>query len=240
MDSGFIRCPCVDYKNQKEYSSSRDIQIHLMKRGFVPNYVCWTKHGESGVMLEDDEEEFHNIDYAEHPFFADTTMGAAEDVEDVEDTDALGEMLQVAEKYCDNENNKENTKIVRWHKEDRKEDDMLRHPADGSQWREVDRMYPEFAKHARNIRWFTWEIVDSLADHRNRTIHRDGKVVFQMVKNLRVVFGKGSGSQPVPNEDGKAPMWKKKSIFWDLPYWEVLDVCHAIDVMHLTKSLCMN
>ncbi|WVZ54766.1 hypothetical protein U9M48_005517 [Paspalum notatum var. saurae] len=22
MDSGFIRCPCIDYKNQKEYSSS--------------------------------------------------------------------------------------------------------------------------------------------------------------------------------------------------------------------------
>ena len=31
-------------------------------------------------------------------------------------------------------------------------------------------------------------------------------------------------------------MWKKKSIFWELPYWEVLDVRHAIDVMHLTKN----
>ena len=60
-----------------------------------------------------------------------------------------------------------------------------------------------------------------------------------MVKNLRVVFGKGSGSQPVPNENGKAPMWKK-SIFWDLPYWEVLDVRHAIDVMHITKNVCVN
>jgi hypothetical protein len=35
-------------------------------------------------------------------------------------------------------------------------------------------------------------------------------------------------------------MWKKKSIFWELPYWEVLDVRHAIDVMHLTKNLCVN
>ena len=33
-------------------------------------------------------------------------------------------------------------------------------------------------------------------------------------------------------------MWKK-SIFWDLPYWKVLEVCHAIDVMHLTKNLCV-
>ena len=53
-------------------------------------------------------------------------------------------------------------------------------------------------------------------------------------------FGKGPGSQPVPNEKGMAPMWKKKSIFWELPYWKVLDVHHAIDVMHLTKNLCVN
>lgn len=35
-------------------------------------------------------------------------------------------------------------------------------------------------------------------------------------------------------------MWKKNSIFWELPYWEFLDVRHAIDVMHLTKNLCVN
>ena len=35
-------------------------------------------------------------------------------------------------------------------------------------------------------------------------------------------------------------MWKKKSIFWELPYWEILDVRHAIDVMHLIKNLCVN
>ena len=40
--------------------------------------------------------------------------------------------------------------------------------------------------------------------------------VFNTVKDLEVIFGKGSGSQPVPNENGMAPMWKKKSIFWAL------------------------
>ena len=33
---------------------------------------------------------------------------------------------------------------------------------------------------------------------------------------------------------------EEKSIFCELPYWEVLDVRHAIDVMHLTKNLCVN
>ena len=61
-----------------------------------------------------------------------------------------------------------------------------------------------------------------------------GQDVFNMVKDLEVIFGKGSGSQHVPNENGMAPMWKRKSIFWELPYWEVLDVTH------LTKNFCVN
>ena len=70
---------------------------------------------------------------------------------------------------------------------------------------------------------------------------RDGKRVFSMIKDVHVVFGKGRSSQPVPNdENGHAPMWKKKSILWELLYWEALEVRNAIDVIHLTKNLCMN
>jgi hypothetical protein len=62
-----------------------------------------------------------------------------------------------------------------------------------------------------------------------------------MVKDVKVVFGKGPGSQPILNDaTGHPPMWKKKSIFWKLPYWQVLEVRSAIDVMHLTKNLCVN
>jgi hypothetical protein len=35
-------------------------------------------------------------------------------------------------------------------------------------------------------------------------------------------------------------MWKMKSMFWDLPYLEFLDIRYAIDVMHVMKNLCMN
>jgi hypothetical protein len=62
-----------------------------------------------------------------------------------------------------------------------------------------------------------------------------------MVKDVKVVFGKAYGSEPVLNDaDGHTPMWKKKSIFWELPYWQVLEVRSTIDVMHLTKNLCVN
>ncbi|CAN6704527.1 unnamed protein product [Malus baccata var. baccata] len=41
---------------------------------------------------------------------------------------------------------------MRWHKERRVNDDVMRHPADGEAWKEFDRMYPDFAADPRNIR----------------------------------------------------------------------------------------
>ena len=32
--------------------------------------------------------------------------------------------------------------------------------------------------------------------------------------------------------------WKKKSIFFDLPYWSKLQVRHCIDVIHVKKNVC--
>ena len=48
---------------------------------------------------------------------------------------------------------------------------------------------------------------------RAKPMFHDGKRVFSMIKDVHVMFGKGRGSQPFPNdENGHAPMWKKKSI----------------------------
>jgi hypothetical protein len=72
---------------------------------------------------------------------------------------------------------------------------------------------------------------------RSKPTRRTGDKVFDMVKDLRVILRKSIGRQPLPNDaDGHAPMWKKKSIFWELEYWKVLEV----DVMHLMKNLCVN
>ena len=70
---------------------------------------------------------------------------------------------------------------------------------------------------------------------------RTGDHVLAMVNDLHVIFGKGPGGLAVPNDaEGHAPMWKKKSIFWDLPYWKDLEVRSSIDMMHVTKNLCVN
>ena len=35
-------------------------------------------------------------------------------------------------------------------------------------------------------------------------------------------------------------MWKKKYIFWELDYLKFLEVRSLIDVMHVTKNICVN
>ena len=72
-----------------------------------------------------------------------------------------------------------------------------------------------------------------LAEPRRKPVLRTGEEVFGMVKDLDVIFGKGPGGQPVPKyTNGHAPMWKKKSIFWELQYWKVLDVRSAMDACY--------
>jgi hypothetical protein len=56
-----------------------------------------------------------------------------------------------------------------------------------------------------------------------------------MVKDVHVVLGKRKMTDKKTEEDD---MWKKQSIFWELPYWKDLDVHHLIDVMHVEKNVC--
>jgi len=96
---GFMCCPCAVCKNLKEYSCSRTLHTHLLKSGFVPNYICWMKHGERGVLMDDGEEDEEKLDHADiiaqYGAFGDDVVGgddeedaaAAEDV--AVDVDAL-------------------------------------------------------------------------------------------------------------------------------------------------------
>jgi hypothetical protein len=81
---GFMRCPCALCRNLKEYASSRNIHSHLFKLGFMPKYICWTKHGEIGIIMEEGEEEqWDNDDIIAEYVGAlnDTAMGEAEEDE---------------------------------------------------------------------------------------------------------------------------------------------------------------
>ena len=64
----------------------KNLHIHLLEKGFMPHYNVWTKHGERGVMMEDneEEEEEHDDNYVP-PEYGDAARGEA--VEDQEEPD---------------------------------------------------------------------------------------------------------------------------------------------------------
>ncbi|KAJ0478652.1 hypothetical protein HanHA300_Chr13g0502381 [Helianthus annuus] len=49
--------------------------------------------------------------------------------------------------------NAKESKLLRWHSEDRKKDGKLRHVADSPQWRNIDYKFPDFGTEIRNIRF---------------------------------------------------------------------------------------
>ncbi|XP_021995110.1 uncharacterized protein LOC110892035 [Helianthus annuus] len=44
-----IWCPCMSCKTFQKFGNIRDIEYHLLANGFMPNYTCWSKHGESRI-----------------------------------------------------------------------------------------------------------------------------------------------------------------------------------------------
>ena len=51
----FINCPCRDCKNLKQWDSLELIKGHLLRRGFMPDYMVWMKHGEEGENPPDEQ-----------------------------------------------------------------------------------------------------------------------------------------------------------------------------------------
>ena len=68
----------------------------------MPSYICWTKHGETGVVIEEGEEEQWDDDdiIAEYGVFNDTAIGEAEEEVVAEDEPAndLGQAIRDAQR----------------------------------------------------------------------------------------------------------------------------------------------
>ncbi|XP_057443910.1 uncharacterized protein LOC130736075 [Lotus japonicus] len=59
-----------------------------------------------------------------------------------------------------------------------------------------------------------------------------GEEVYQRQQHVKVIFGKKKKKPAEKN------VWKKRSVFFDLPYWSSVDVRHCIDLMHVEKNVC--
>jgi hypothetical protein len=84
------------------------LHVHLIERGFMNNYTLWTKHGEPGVLMEDDEDadDDNNIPDLAHLYeagaFDDEPMDEAEEnIVEQQPHDELGQVLLDAHKGSD-------------------------------------------------------------------------------------------------------------------------------------------
>ncbi|XP_071697481.1 uncharacterized protein [Rutidosis leptorrhynchoides] len=75
------------------------------------------------------------------------------------------------------------------------------------------------------------DLFDGAIEDRKLPPPLDGETTLSKVANINVVLGKKGFGPP-------KGIWKKKSIFWKLPYWKHLRVRHCIDVMHIEKNVC--
>ena len=88
----YIRCPCVDCKNENEFSNVEAIRAHLLRRGFMPAYNRWTEHGEDEIV----QDEADNISTSVQDTFVDTHQDTVVDNHE-DDEDDLEQMLHDGE-----------------------------------------------------------------------------------------------------------------------------------------------
>ena len=66
-----------------------------------------------------------------------------------------------------------------------------------------------------------------------------GEEVLAQLGETTFTYGKGQSNMDIDEKD-EEQIWKKRSIFFDLPYWKFNVLRHNLDVMHIEKNICDN
>ncbi|XP_045802538.1 uncharacterized protein LOC123896162 [Trifolium pratense] len=74
---------------------------------------------------------------------------------------------------------------------------------------------------------------DGKTEYRSPPTLLSSKRILKDLKHIPDVLGKEY------KKKRRGP-WKKKSIFWQLPYWNDISLRHNLDVMHIEKNICDN
>ncbi|XP_040376344.1 uncharacterized protein LOC102707560 [Oryza brachyantha] len=101
----YISCPCNDCSNEKMIPDSSEVHSHLIRRGFMENYTCWSNHGEQEKPDVDADEEVSdqntvNVTAAPESMFVPSALGG--DTINF-DTKCLSQMLHDIEDADDND-----------------------------------------------------------------------------------------------------------------------------------------
>ncbi|XP_052198329.1 uncharacterized protein LOC127805620 [Diospyros lotus] len=88
---------------------------------------------------------------------------------------------------------------------------------------------------------------DGNTEFRNPPVALSGSEIFKQLENVHVTFGKGMEVEDNRKRthrkntvESGCQQWRKKSIFFQLPYWEYNLLRHNLDVMHIEKNVCDN
>ncbi|KAL4011090.1 hypothetical protein IC575_028137 [Cucumis melo] len=78
---------------------------------------------------------------------------------------------------------------------------------------------------------------DGKQEHENPLQPLSGEAIHFKLKEMIFSCGNKCGKN---NNEGGNDYWKRRSDFFELPYWKNLHVRYCLDVMHIEKNVCMN
>ncbi|TYK17902.1 uncharacterized protein E5676_scaffold306G001840 [Cucumis melo var. makuwa] len=137
-------------------------------------------------------------------------------------------------------------------------DGKIRHPVDSVAWETIDKKWPEFSMDPRNLSiWkscrmhYKRRFLSRAHPYRRKKAWFDGRIeeelppkiatgsaIYAQLQNFNNCWGKREKKKSKSHKDLSNQRWKKRSIFFDLPYWKELPIRHNLDVMHVEKNVC--
>ncbi|XP_028186392.1 uncharacterized protein LOC114373037 [Glycine soja] len=82
---------------------------------------------------------------------------------------------------------------------------------------------------------------DGSIEERNPPLKLSGSDIFRQVEHINTTFGIGAiqnGTRKRSRQE--VTQWNKRSVFFELPYWESNLLRHNLDFMHIEKNVCDN
>ena len=83
-----------------------------------------------------------------------------------------------------------------------------------------------------------------MTEHRTAPKPLTGQEIMDLTANLQTPFGKdptGKTKAKRKRKEGEpAPLYKRQSVWFRLPYWKDLMLRHNFDAMHVEKNVCDN
>ncbi|XP_061363146.1 uncharacterized protein LOC133306783 [Gastrolobium bilobum] len=84
---------------------------------------------------------------------------------------------------------------------------------------------------------------DGTIEERDPPIMLSGSEILKQLDDINVTFGsnlESNSRRKRGRSEDRPKQWRKKSIFFDLPYWKGNLLRHNLDVMHIEKNVCDN